>query len=356
MLALKLTGYISSDEQFSDMLWQPIEYYDACDMKPLKRGDELVLKTFKDYEPRFYKDNSKLGTDILLAELNDDTKCSGLTICMRSIDTSDFDYAFEFIWCHNSKYVMFLEALLLTLKRCLPRFKCASGAELGDELHVIDVDNSTKSETKTFKIFQENRSSPIAEAMEKGKKAMVFYYKAPFKKRDTTEKPLSQEQIEQQYGKTIKEAAAALGVSISTLKRKRNQLGLGGWPEQDLLQKKANKSKKNRSKQSQTNTKCNEAIEGPLPVNRNENTLMIKAEYADDTIKFELPISEATFDSIEKEIGVRFELRLGTYRLKYHDGGGWISLLSNKDMIYYMETLRRLSQTEARLSVFIRNQ
>lgn len=211
MLALKLTGYTSVDEQVSDDFWKLEEYYDACDKIPLKQGDELVLKTFEDYEPRFYKDNSNLGTDILLAWLNDDIKFSGLTIRMRSIDTSDFDYAFEFIWYPDSNYVMFLEALLLTLKRCLPRFKCASGAELGDELHVIDVDNSTKSETKTFKIFQENRSSPIPEAVEKGKKAMIVDHRANTEVNcKTAKKDLPREVIEQQYGNTMKVAAENL--------------------------------------------------------------------------------------------------------------------------------------------------
>ncbi|PWA42535.1 NIN-like protein [Artemisia annua] len=354
MLALKLTGYTSIDEQSLDIFWELKEYYDTCDKIPLKKGGELVLKTFQDYKPRFYKDNSKLGTDILLTELTDDIKSSGLTICMRSIDTSDFDYAFEFIWCHNSNYVMLLEALLLTLKRCLPRFKCASGAELGDELHVIDVDNSTKSETKTFKIFQQNRLFPTPEEMEKGKNAMIVGHRANTEVNCKTAKiTLPREVIEQQFGNTMKEAAENLQVSLSTLKRKLKGYGITEWQGPDLSKRKVNDSFNN---QNCTNEKDYGTIQDPLSINRDKNTLTIKAGYADDTIKFDLPISEATFYTIEKEIGARFELRLGTYRLKYRDGGDWISLLSNKDMIYYMETLRRLGQTEARLSVFIRKQ
>ncbi|MFS7913677.1 hypothetical protein Hanom_Chr02g00144481 [Helianthus anomalus] len=71
---------------------------------------------------------------------------SALAICLRTNDTGDFNYAFEFIWTKHSNYVILLEAILLTLKKCLPRFKFAFGAEIGDELDVILVENSTDDE------------------------------------------------------------------------------------------------------------------------------------------------------------------------------------------------------------------
>ncbi|GKF83505.1 hypothetical protein Tco_0245161 [Tanacetum coccineum] len=127
---------------------------------------------------------------------DDVVACSGFTICM-SVDTGDFSCAFEFIWYHNPNYIILLEKLLLTLKRCFPRFNYASGAELGDELHVIDVDKSRKSETKVFKIFKEKILSPIPKAMNNGKKAMVVNYIARSKeKRDTTEIELSRKDID----------------------------------------------------------------------------------------------------------------------------------------------------------------
>ncbi|GJS95264.1 hypothetical protein Tco_0802232 [Tanacetum coccineum] len=118
------------------------EYDEACDMVILKMGEELVVETLQDYQPRFCENISQLSTDKLMAWVStDDVAYSGFTICM-SIDTGEFNCAFEFIWHQNSNYVLLLEALLLTLKRCLPRFNFASDAELGDGLHVIDVDNS----------------------------------------------------------------------------------------------------------------------------------------------------------------------------------------------------------------------
>ena len=214
-LALKLTGYNSVNKDSTASHWRFKEYYDACDMVPLKKGEELVEKTLQDNKPRFCENISQLGTDTLMAWVStDDVACSGFTICM-SIDTGDFNCAFEFIWHHNPNYVLLLEALLLTLKRHLPHFNFASGAELGDQLHIIDVDNSTESEAKFFKIFKEQRLSPIPEAMNKGKKAMVVNYNAHSKmKRDTTEIELSREDIEQHYGKTMKKAAEELGGEI----------------------------------------------------------------------------------------------------------------------------------------------
>ncbi|GJU43812.1 NIN-like protein [Tanacetum coccineum] len=348
-LALKLTGYISSDDQFPSSFSPHKKYYDACDMIPLTMRGELVLKTFQDCEPRFCEASSGLDTAILLSWIDTD-ECSCLTICMRSIDTSDVGYAFEFIWYQNPKHVIFLEGLLITLKRCLPCFKFATGAELGDELHVIDVDNSTESETKRFKIFQENRLLPTPEAMEKGNTAMVVDHRANTEVKCKTAKiPLSLEAIEQQFGKTMKEAATNLNVSVSTLKRNLKVYGIIEWPGPGSRKRKLNDSFNN---QNSANEKNYGAIQDPLSINRDENTITIKAEYAGNMIKFDLPISEATFDTVKKEIFMRFDLTVGTYNLKYHDEvGDLISLLSDKDMGYYMESLKKLNQKEVRLYV-----
>ncbi|KAJ9555845.1 hypothetical protein OSB04_010459 [Centaurea solstitialis] len=64
-----------------------------------------------------------------------------------------------------------------------------------------------------------------------------------------------------------------------------------------------------------------------------ENTLTIKAVYADDMIKFHLPISSTTFGAIEKEISEGFKLNPSDYKIKYLDeDGDWILLSSEKDM------------------------
>ncbi|PWA58850.1 NIN-like protein [Artemisia annua] len=357
MLVLKLTGYNSVNEYSTPCHWRFKEYYEACDMVPLKMGEELVEKTLQDYQPRFCENISQLDTNMLMAWVStDDVACSGFTICM-SIDSGDFSCAFEFIWYHNPNYVPLLEALLLMLKRHLPRFNFASGAELGDQLHVIDVDNSTESETKFFKIFKEKRLSPIPEAIDKGKKAMVVNYNARSKrKRDTTEIKLSREDIEQHYGKTMKIAAKELGVSLSTLKRKLNKLGMSGWQGPGLPQRKAYNSNKNQSNKSHTHEKDNGAIHDPSPVKRNEKTV-IKAEYADDIIKLHLRISEATFVTVENEIGKKFKLKHGTFKIKYLDEDEeWILMTSDQDLSDCIQNSRNVDRYAVRLRVLLHNQ
>nr|GEW37467.1 hypothetical protein [Tanacetum cinerariifolium] len=356
-LALKLTGYNSVNEDSTACHWRFKEYYDACDMVPLKTGEELVEKTLQDYQPRFCENISQLGTDTLMAWVStDDVVCSCFTICM-SFDTGDFNCAFEFIWHHNQDYVHLLESLLLSLKRLLPRFKFASGAELGDQLYVIDVENSTKSDAKFFEIFTEKRLSPIPAAMNKGKKEMVVNYNILSKeKHDTTEIKLSREDIEQHYGKTMKKAAEELGVSLSTLKRKHNKLCMSGWKGPDLPQRKAYNSNKNQSAKSQTHEKDNGIIQDPSPVNRNDKTV-IKAEYADDIIKLHLGISELTFVVVENEIGKKFKLKNGTFKMKYLDEDeDWIFMTSDQDLSDCIQNSRNVDRSAVRLRVLLHNQ
>ena len=49
----------------------------------------------------------------------------------------------------------------------MPNFKYASGEKLGDELRIIDVENSTESEVKSFTIFQGKISSSASKALGK---------------------------------------------------------------------------------------------------------------------------------------------------------------------------------------------
>ncbi|PWA34164.1 NIN-like protein [Artemisia annua] len=221
----------------------------------------------------------------------------------------------------------------------------------------IDVDNSTKSETKFFKIFKEKRLSPIPEAIDKGKKAMVVNYNARSKeKHDTTEISLSREDIKQHYGKTMKKAAKDLGVSLSTLKRKHNKLGMSGWQGPDLPQRNAYNSNKNQSKESHTHEKDNGVIQDPSPFKRNENTV-IKAEYVDDIIKLHLHISEATFVTVENEIGKKFKLKHGTFKIKYLDEDEeWILMTSDQDLSDCIQNSRTVDRSAVRLRVLLHNQ
>ncbi|PWA63201.1 NIN-like protein [Artemisia annua] len=156
---VKLTDhYVFGTERY-DVPSNNAKYCYICDMLPLKNGEGLVWKTLQTYEPHFCRDTSKMSGSGLLWQLSTLTKCSIFMICLRSIDTGDLDYVFEFLWPQSRNYFVMLQTLLSTLKGCLPIFKFASGAEIGDELHITDVENSTGTGIGFFKIFEENRLS-----------------------------------------------------------------------------------------------------------------------------------------------------------------------------------------------------
>ncbi|MFS7913697.1 hypothetical protein Hanom_Chr02g00144701 [Helianthus anomalus] len=207
LLAIKLTGHLYAVSQSEYNRFDA--YLRFGDVTPRALEEELLLVTLQDYKSRYI---SKLCSNKLIGWYNGllSPPCA-LAICLRSNDTGDFSYAFEFIWTQHSNEVIFLENILLTLKRCLPRFKFASGAELGDELDVILVDSSTDYETQKLKIFQEKRSSLIPAAPEEGKSPTVMELIEPSKVTcKTAPKVLPREVIEKQFGKTMKDAAKDL--------------------------------------------------------------------------------------------------------------------------------------------------
>ncbi|KAJ0859058.1 putative transcription factor Nin-like family [Helianthus annuus] len=329
LLAIKLAGYFYAVEgnRYDD--FEP--YFRFGDVTPRAIGEEFPLVTLQDYESHY---TSKHRSDMLMDWGSEDFyETSGFAICLRSSDTSDYKYVFEFIWIKHSNYINLLEALLLTLKRCLPTFKFASGEEIGNELDVHNGDNKSEK----FKIFQ-------------GKRSMVVDYIAPSKVMcKTTPKVLPRQVIEKQFGKTMKDAAKNLNVSKSTLKRKLREHGIWEWPGPNFIQRKKNDSS---IIQINPHEEDNRAIQVQSTISLNQNSLTIKAELADDIIKFRLPILQANFVTVEKEIGMKFNLSLGTYQLKYRDEiMEWILLRSDEEMSYCIESSRKIDQNEVRLRV-----
>ncbi|KAJ9555766.1 hypothetical protein OSB04_010380 [Centaurea solstitialis] len=313
MLGLKLVQYIGDEELYKDgYVYECFcDHSSICQDIPLKMGEGLVGRTLANRKPRFMRRLSKLsdnneplmilGHNYFDPEGGDSFECSCFVICLRSTETGDFNYVFEFLWQEVPDYGNLMESILLSLKRCLPNFKYASGGELGDELRIIDVDNSTKRKIECFTIFEGAESSSESEALEKRSSVGEGSLRPLKAKCKTTPISLSQE--------GIIEAAKNLYVS---LKRKRNDV-------------------------SDTNEEDKEAFEDPLAnyreKNLDENTVTIKVECADDMIKFTCPISSATFAAIVEEIGKRFKLEPSSYKLKYLDeDGDWILLACDEDM------------------------
>ncbi|KAK1408226.1 hypothetical protein QVD17_39861 [Tagetes erecta] len=299
-------------------------------------GEEYALNSIQDYEPRYI---SKLHTDILVNWDYEYTKYCAFTICLRSIDTGDLDFAFEFIWVKHSDHALLLEALLLTLKRCLPSFKFASGARLGDELEIIDVEGYTDNYSLYFMIFEGMK------AMENSKKPMLVDHIAPSQGNyKTATIQISREAIEKEFGNTMKEAANNLNVSLSTLKRKFKDLGMLEWP--------GPKSRRREDMIVVQNEEDYGAIQDLSTINLNKDTLTVKVEYVEDMIKFQLSISQLTFLNVEKEIRMKFNLNLGSYKLKYLDeDGDWITLTSDQELSDCIQSSTKSHRNVLRLCV-----
>ncbi|KAI7730003.1 hypothetical protein M8C21_024637, partial [Ambrosia artemisiifolia] len=322
LLAIKLTGcyYAMKDSN----LFEP--YFRFGDVTPRAIAGDFPLVTLQDYKSRYILDvRSQL---VMWCGVGGFPPTSALVICLRSNDTSDCNYVFEFMWKKDSNFIH-LEALLLTLKRCLPRFKFASGVEIGNELNVHIEGDATGAElgdkidihteddgNKKFKIFQ-------------GKRSVEHY--------------------EKQFGKTMKNAAKNLNVSLSTFKRKLKALGIKEWPGPNFLKRNKNDSS---IIQFNTNEEDNGAIEDTSAINLNKNVLTVKAEYEDDIIKFNLPISQATFVHVENEIGKKFKLSAKTYKLKYLDeDGDWITLTSDEELTDCIKSSRKSNRIVVRMRV-----
>jgi len=209
LLWLKLAGH-RCDSFWTNEDFRGLEEYGSAHYRLPRKTDEMFVgKTLENYEPRFIKDVFISGSNNpLWLLLDDDYPCSCFLICLRSTKTGDLDYVFEFFWNHYEQRnnVILLEQLLLTLKRYLPSFKFASGIELGDEIDILDVNNSIGSENKFIKIFQRNKVS-----LKRGRQSEVEECLTPLKARGkTTLIKLTQEQIESQFGQTMEEAAPEL--------------------------------------------------------------------------------------------------------------------------------------------------
>ncbi|GJT28470.1 RNA-directed DNA polymerase, eukaryota [Tanacetum coccineum] len=180
-----------------------------------------------------------------------------------------------------------------------------------------------------------NRLSTTDDATEEGRRPVVERCIQPSEaKYKTAAISLPREDIEKQFGRTMKEAAKNLNVGLSTLKRRCKDHGISEWRGPNFRKRKSNGS---HSKQININEADNVSMRDSLAINRGKcsdsNTLTIKAEYGDDLIKFHLPISLATFEAIETEICDRFMLVRATYKLKYLDEDKeWILMTSDQDM------------------------
>ncbi|KAJ0817289.1 putative PB1 domain-containing protein [Helianthus annuus] len=136
-------------------------FYRDLVLLSMKKVEALIGRTLATRQPHLCKNIHKLRDNRgVLAVLSANVKCASFVICLRSSHTGEVNYVCEFFWPQTLNHLALMEALLLTLREHLPSFKYASGARLGDDVLVIDVENfSSGSASSPLKIFPGNKSS-----------------------------------------------------------------------------------------------------------------------------------------------------------------------------------------------------
>jgi hypothetical protein len=86
---------------------------------------------------------------------------------------------------------------------------------------------------------------------------------------------------------------------------------------------------------------------------QNSSSIMVKATYRDDTIKFPLSLSSGKRD-LEKEVTTRLNFSPGSFVLKYLDeDGDWVLLTCDADLRTCMTTLRSAAKTTVKMSILV---
>nr|XP_043635585.1 uncharacterized protein LOC122606793 [Erigeron canadensis] len=281
------------------------DYYKFSSVLPRKLEEGLPGKTLTTYQSHFCRNlcrPRKVGS--ILEIHSGSAKCSCFTICLKSVHTADLDYAFEFFWPRGRNYLIVLESLLSILKMCLPSFKFPFGAELGEELCILDVENSTKSISGSFKIFKGDRLSNTLGAMEETRSIA--------------------DEAGQQYESTLEESER--GTNDQWLRPKHAKRKLSGLSDG----------------------------EDEADIDRfwdSDHDMLIEVYYKNEFALFHL-CSSYTLANVRKIIEEKFMLDPGTYGLGYQTKEwGWAVLNTDEKLANCKKHSRRDQKSRFKVSV-----
>ncbi|KAJ0798395.1 putative transcription factor Nin-like family [Helianthus annuus] len=222
------------------------------------------------------------------------------------------------------------------------------------------------------------------------------------RKRKRSDRMISYDEIRKHFGKTMDEAASILKVSRSTLKRICRNLGIPRWPHKngpdksdtDTFVKSDQTVGVFTSKGAPTSVfgASNEPFGGTTYTTRDptendkhgsthvphqkeqanppdefvqpetsisgsffktDRDVTIKATYREDTIKFRYRLSDGSV-KLEEFVATRFQLRIGSFRLKYKDEDGDMILIACENDLLRLGGFRQTdSKTVIKLSVHL---
>ncbi|KAL0451986.1 UNVERIFIED_CONTAM: protein NLP7 [Sesamum latifolium] len=181
--------------------------------------------------------------------------------------------------------------------------------------------------------------------------------------RNSTSFDISYEDLALYFGKRLEDVAEELGVSSSTLKRKCRYYGIQRWSSRPNNKKNhslfetstSNKRVRCSEQQVLVSSSNNPPPQISPPHNQNvlqtsgiessqnqtklteDGVVLIKAKFGEDTVKLQLPLSSG-IEKLKEEVGKRFNLMNGSFKLYYLDEDEWILLACHDDLHLCMKT------------------
>ncbi|XP_059653140.1 protein NLP6-like [Cornus florida] len=151
--------------------------------------------------------------------------------------------------------------------------------------------------------------------------------------RNVNANSITYEKLEKHFGKKLEYVAQIFGVSRSTFKRMCRDNKINRWPRSKRKKVEGSPSRREPPCSDLPTTKLVTHHMTPLVRPPPEaRTMTIKATYADDLIKFQLPFSSSMVD-LEEEVSKRLKFHVGTYKIKYtDDDGDRVLIACDKDL------------------------
>ncbi|XP_059653134.1 protein NLP7-like [Cornus florida] len=151
--------------------------------------------------------------------------------------------------------------------------------------------------------------------------------------RNVNANSITYEKLEKHFGKKLEYVAQIFGVSRSTFKRMCRDNKINRWPRSKRKKVEGSPSRREPPCSDLPTTKLVAHHMTPLVRPPPEaRTMTIKATYADDLIKFQLPFSSSMVD-LEEEVSKRLKFHVGTYKIKYtDDDGDRVLIACDKDL------------------------